>query len=97
MTVPGPRSTWPSHNCARRRVAMGCLQMQQRLKKMQENIHMLVDGPLKTAEATFELERSELRGRIVQLEQESAQLKAEHRGTLRPLTLSQFISSMHCA
>ncbi len=76
---------------------MGCLQMQQRLKKMQENIHMLVDGPLKTAEATFELERSELRGRIVQLEQESAQLKAEHRGTLRPLTLSQFISSMHCA
>ena len=44
-------------------------QLQHRFKKMQENIQTLVDGPLRTAEATFELERGELRGRILLLEQ----------------------------
>ncbi len=54
--------------------------LQQRFKKMQENIHQLVDGPLKSAEATFDVERRELRGRIMQLEQEAAQMKADIRG-----------------
>jgi hypothetical protein len=51
-------------------------QLQHRFKKMQENIQTLVDGPLRTAEATFELERGELRGRILLLEQVRAQLHA---------------------
>ena len=54
--------------------------MQQRFKKMQDNVHTLVDGPLKSAEAAFALERQELRGRVVVVEQENAVLKADIRG-----------------
>ena len=63
---------------------------------MQDNIHGLVDAPLKAAEASFDVERRDLRNRIATLEQSNAQLKAEMRGVCALHSAKRWIL-VHCS
>ncbi len=58
-------------------------QLQERLKKFQENVRSLVDEPLRAAEATFKKEKAELQQRLAAAETETAKHRQENRGKTR--------------
>jgi hypothetical protein len=59
------------------------VQLQERLRRFQDNVRTLVDEPLKAAEAMFKREKAELNARLAAAEALSAKSQADSRGKSR--------------
>jgi hypothetical protein len=92
--APGDVTAWVSTTVHDGPVV--CMQLQEDVKNIQENIQSLVDAPLKAAEERFQGEKSVLISRIVSIEADIARTRSDNRAKTRHIEELEAALEVRC-